>query len=390
MSELSRHWANAGHEITVLTGFPNHPTGRLHPEYRARFRRLTATERVGGVKVVRTWLLPLPNRKPRERILNYTSFCVSAAIRGLFLSRPEVIIGTSPQLLVGLAGWFLAKVKRVPFVFEVRDIWPDAILASGVGREGSLFARCLTAISRFLHKRSDLIVAVTPAFVEELAGRWGVPRAKMAVVVNGVEESLFSPQGSTASVDDLGLQGRFVVSYVGTVGQAHGLATILEAASLLRERLPQALFLVVGEGAEKADLERRAADLALDNVRFTGHIPRERIPDVIRSSDLCLVLLKDAPIFRTVIPTKMLEFMSCGRPILIGVDGQARAIVEGAGAGVFVPPEDGVALAAQVERLSADATLRRTLGEAGRSFIEREMTREQTARKYLSLLASLR
>src|SRR6202162_4784466 len=161
--ELSRHWVRAGHEVTVLTGFPNHPTGVVPPEYRGKLRRLVMREKVEGVNVVRSWLLPFPNRKAYERMLNYSSFCVSAATTGLFLSRPDVVIATSPQLLVGLSGWWLARWKRVPFVLEVRYLWAESRAAVGMGNSNSLLHRALAKIAGFLYSRSDRVVVVSPA-----------------------------------------------------------------------------------------------------------------------------------------------------------------------------------------------------------------------------------
>src|SRR5580704_15125918 len=183
-SELSRHWARAGHEVTVLTGFPNHPTGVVPLEYRDRFRRLVAHEQIEGVNVVRTWLLPFPNRKAHERMLNYSSFCASAAITGLFLSRPDVVIATSPQLLVALSGWWLARLKRVPFVFEVRDLWPESLTAVGLGGGDSVLYRSLSAIANFLYSRSDHIVVVTPAFKDVLMKQRHLPASKISVIEN--------------------------------------------------------------------------------------------------------------------------------------------------------------------------------------------------------------
>lgn len=379
VSELSRHWVRSGHEVTVLTGFPNHPTGDIHPDYRSRFRRMIARERLEGVEVVRTWLLPLPNRKSSERVLNYTSFCVSAVLRGLFLKRPSVLIATSPQLLVGVAGWILARLKRVPFVLEVRDIWPDAILASGVGREDSLFAKTLSAISRFLYRRADLVVVVSPAFIDELHTKWDVPLTKMKLVQNGVETDTFSPEGPLdKEVEEV---GGFTVSYIGTVGYAHGLENLLDASKLLQDTT----FLIVGDGADRERLEREVAGGGF-NVRLLGRRPREDIPSIIRASDVCLVLLRRAENFKTVIPTKMLEFMSSGVPVVVGVDGQARTIIEEANAGIFVEPDDPEALASAVVRLHEDADLRRELGSNGRRYVVERLSREQTAAHFLRLL----
>ena len=175
--ELSSHWAQAGHQMTVLTGFPNHPTGVLHPEYRAKFRRLVAREQVKGAKVVRTWLWPLPNRKSYERMLNYASFCLSAAIIGIFVEKPDVVIATSPQLLVGLSGWWLSRIKQVPFVFEVRDLWPESLSAVGM-KDRSLLHAVLSKIAQFLYRNADHIVVVTPAFKDHLISHWEIPAQK--------------------------------------------------------------------------------------------------------------------------------------------------------------------------------------------------------------------
>src|ERR1700690_1928118 len=175
VSELARHWVRAGHEVTVLTGFPNHPDGVVRPEYRKDFRRLVCRERVDGVEVVRTWLLPFPNRKAYERMLNYSSFCLSAASTGLFLSRPDVVIATSPQLLVGLSGWWIARAKRSPFIFEVRDLWPESLVAVGMGSPNSLLHRALARVAGFLYRNCDRIVVVTPAFKDHLMAHWHTP-----------------------------------------------------------------------------------------------------------------------------------------------------------------------------------------------------------------------
>src|SRR5262245_33681027 len=192
-SELSRHWARVGHDVTVLTGFPNHPTGVVPQEWRSRFHRLRYSENVDGVRVVRTWLWPLPNRKAHERIRNYASFWLSASLRGLNLEKPDVVIGTSPQLLVALAGCWLAQRKHVPFVFEVRDLWPESLTAVGVGEKGSALHRVLGAIAGYLYRHADHIVVVTPAFKDYLIRQGKVSEEKISVVENGVETDLFRP-----------------------------------------------------------------------------------------------------------------------------------------------------------------------------------------------------
>jgi len=434
-AELARHWAEAGHDVSVLTGFPNHPTGVVPEEWRPRLRRLIyheeifqerppgpglrsrtsdlgrqtsdhklqpLTPEVRGpqsevrIDVFRTWLWPLPNRKAHERMRNYASFCVSAALRGLTLPRPDVIIATSPQLLVGLAGWWLSFARRgarqIPFVFEVRDLWPESLAAVGIGNEESLLHRALGAIAGFLYERADRIVVVTPAFREHLIKRWRVPAEKIAVVENGVETDLFAPLPQAANDElrkELGAEGKFLVCYAGTMGMAHGLETLLDAASQLQQQNPDVRFLLVGEGADKERIKTLAQARGLTNVHFLDQQPRERIPAFISASDACLVLLKKNEVFKTVIPTKMLEFMSSARPVILAVEGQARQIIEEAGAGIAVEPENAAELAQAIGQLAANRELGVALGQKGREYIVRNLSRGRTADKYIEVLRAV-
>jgi glycosyltransferase involved in cell wall biosynthesis len=429
-AELARHWAEAGHEVSVLTGFPNHPTGVVPEEWRPRLRRLTYHEQIHEerpqtsdlrprtldlrgqasdprsevrspksdlhVDVFRTWLWPLPNRKAHERMRNYASFCISASLRGLTIPRPDVIIATSPQLLVGLAGWCLSfarqSVRRIPFVFEVRDLWPESLAAVGVGNEDSWLHRILGAIGGFLYQRADRIVVVTPAFREHLIERWRVPAEKIAVVENGVETDLFAPLPQAANDklrQELDAAGKFLVCYAGTMGMAHGLETLLDAASRLQQQNPDVQFLLIGEGAEKERIKALAESRGLANVRFLDQQPRERMPAFISVSDACLVLLRKNDVFKTVIPTKMLEFMSVARPVILAVEGQARQIVEEAGAGMAIEPENAGALAAAIAQLKTDRELGRALGRKGREYIVQHLSRAGTAEKYLEILGAI-
>src|SRR5439155_1946220 len=388
--ELALHWAQTGHEVTVLTGFPNHPTGVVPPEYRRRFRRLSTREDISGVKLVRTWLLPLPNRRTHERMLNYGSFCISSAVTGLFVSDPDIVIATSPQLLVGLSGWWLARWKRVPFVFEVRDLWPESLAAVGMGDSNSLLHRSLARIAGFLYENSDHVVVVTRAFEEYLTEHWQVPPEKISVVENGVETDIFSPDSSHGDLRrKLSAEGKFLVCYIGTMGMAHALDTLVEAAAKLQTAAPSVVLLLVGEGAEKERIIGSARSRGLKNMIFVDQQPREKIPAYICASDACLVLLKNTEIFKTVIPTKMLEFMSCARPVILGVDGQARKILEDARAGIFVEPENSEQIANAVIQLSSSAELRELLGRNGRRHIIQHFSRAETARAYISILEDL-
>jgi glycosyltransferase involved in cell wall biosynthesis len=259
-----------------------------------------------------------------------------------------------------------------------------------MGSHDSPLHRSLAKIAGFLYRSCDRLVVVSPAFKEYLVEHWQVSAEKIFVVENGVETSLFSrltPNGAIRRA--LGAEEKFVASYIGTMGNAHGLETLLEAATLLRERAPQVLFLLVGEGAEKTRIVSLARSRDLRNVHFVGQQPREKIPAYITASDTCLVLLKKSDLFKTVLPTKMLEFMSCARPVILGVDGHARKVMEQANAGIFVTPEDPTALADAVMRLAADPALRESLGRNGRQHVLQYFSRQNTAKLYLDVLQDL-
>jgi len=389
-AELSRHWARMGHDVTVLTGFPNHPTGIVPEEWRSRLYRLHHTEVVDGVWVVRTWLWPLPNRKAYERILNYTTFCVSAALSGLAVAKPDVVIATSPQLLCALSGWWLAWLRRLPFVFEIRDLWPESLAAVGASSEGKWLHRVLGGLAGFLYRRADRLVVVTPAFEDHLIQHWNVPPAKISVVENGVETDVFRPKPAAAELrKQLKLEERFIICYIGTIGNAHGLETLIAAAEELQTALPSAMFLLIGEGAEKERIVKLAAGRGLSNIQFLPQQPRGRIPLYVSAADVCLVILKKSDLFKTVIPTKLLEYMACERPVIVAVDGHGRQIIEEAGAGVFVEPGDSQALVKAILEMVKEPERRQEMGARGRQFILDKFSREETARDYIRVLEGL-
>lgn len=384
--DLARLWVQQGHDVTVLTGFPNHPTGVLNPEYRGKLRRLTMRESVDGINVVRSWLIPLPNRKPLERILNYSSFCLSAALRGLFLKKFDVVIATSPQLLVGLSGWLIARAQGAKFIFEVRDLWPESLVATGISDPKSMLYRFLRLISNGLYKNADHVIAVTPAIRQHIEENYGCPAERISVVPNGVDLDWFEAARLKYVPSK---NGKFVVSFIGTIGHAHGIDVILRAAESLRANHPEILFRIVGDGAERENVEAMIDREGVANVEIVPQQPRSSVPALIWDSDVCLVLLKRSEVFKTVIPTKMLEFMGCGRPVILGVEGQALEILEQAKAGIAIPPEDGEALAGAVLTLQSNTALARAYGRSGKLYIEKTMSRQSTAFEYERVLLGL-
>jgi colanic acid biosynthesis glycosyl transferase WcaI len=386
VSELARAWVREGHEVTVLTAMPHHPTGIVPPEYRGR---ALVRESHDGVDVVRTWIYAAPNRGRARRSLAYASYATSAVAWGqLHTTTPDVVVATSPQLLCGCAGLVAARTHGVPFVFEVRDLWPESIVAVGALPARHPVVRALEVVERSLYRNARAIVVVTDAFKTRLAQR-GVPASKVHVVKNGVDLRRFVPAArETPLRSELGWNGQFVVGYVGTHGMAHGLDAVLDVARRLKSR-PDVRFLFVGEGAERQRLEQRVRDEGVANVRFMGVLPRDRMTEVYATIDLALVPLRKSELFTTVIPSKIFEIAGMARPILLSVDGEARGIVEASGGGVFVEPEDVDAMAGEIVRFSEDRALGQRMGARGREFVMREFDRDVLARRYLEVLSEV-
>lgn len=383
--ELSREWVRLGHQVTVLTGFPNHPTGVIPPEYRGQLLR---REIVEGIQVVRVPIYAAANKGFTKRVANYLSFGASASLVGPWVAeRPDLVLATSPQFLTAVAGYWLSRLYRVPFVFEVRDLWPRSIVAVGAMAADSLAVKALEQIELFLYRAAHHLVVVTESFVDEIAEHQ-IDRSKISVITNGVDLQLFQPRDRQAARDHLGLPSGFIATYVGTHGMAHGLSMILDAAPRLAAE--GITFLLVGEGAEKADLRARAEHAGIRNVIFWDQRPRDEIAQIYAATDVCLVLLRRKQLFTTVIPSKIFEFMGAGRAIHTTVDGESRGIIERAGAGVFSPPEDVDAFVSTLRGLAAgDPARLEAFGQSGRRYAESNYSRPALAAKYAELLAGL-
>jgi glycosyltransferase involved in cell wall biosynthesis len=382
--EMSREWVRLGHQVTVLTGFPNHPTGVIPSEYRGQWLR---RDIVDGIQVVRVPIYAAANKGFAKRIANYLSFGASASAVGPFVAeRPDLVIATSPQFLTAIAGYWLSRLYRVPFVFEVRDLWPSSIVAVGAMPATSPVVKALEQIELFLYRAASHVVVVTESFVDEICAR-GIDRSRISVITNGVDLDLFRPGSREEACVRLGLPPGFIATYVGTHGMAHGLGMVLDAAPRLAA--DGITLLLVGEGAEKANLKERAAREGIKNVIFWDQRPRNEIADVYTAANVCLVLLRGKQLFKTVIPSKIFEFMGAGRAIHTTVDGESRAIIERAGAGVFSPPEDVEAFVATLRRYAASPADLDELGKSGRRYAEGNYSRPVLAARYAELLVRL-
>ena len=386
--EHCRAWAKAGHEVTIVTNVPNHPAGRIYQGYR---NALAQTETVAGIKVYRLLTFLAANRGVIRRSLGYFSYLFMCILAAPFLPRTDIVVSTSPQFFCGLAGYFVSRVKRVPWVLEIRDLWPESIVAVGAVQR-SLTVRWLVWLANFAYRKADRIVCVTDSFKEAIVAE-GIPAEKIDVIKNGVDLEFFSPGRSVgpeaARIPGLeNTDGKLVVSYVGTHGMAHGLDTVLQAAELVRD-LPDVLFLLVGDGAEREHLLKQRDIMRLDNVVMLEQQPKTRMPTVWAVTDVSLVVLKDQPLFRTVIPSKIFESMAMMKPIILGVQGESAALLEQSGAGICVQPGSAAQLARAVRHLYTEVEERVAMGIAGRQFVERNFDRQVLAARYVEMLQAV-
>jgi glycosyltransferase involved in cell wall biosynthesis len=380
-SEHCRAWAEAGAEVTVVTCAPNHPHGRLYPGYKNKFWQ---SETRDGVKVVRVWSWLAANEGFLPRILNYVSYMVSAILALPFLPKADVIVTTSPQFFCGLVGLFARPIKRAPWVLEIRDLWPESIVAVGAMKKGATI-RFLEWLEGFAYAQADAIVSLTRGFVPHIAARCGDAN-KIAVFMNGADLSAFTKSGDGDEIKrKLGLEGKFVAAYVGTHGMAHGLDTILEAAALVKDD-PRFAFLMAGGGAEEARLGAKREEMKLDNVVMLGQRPKSEMPALWSATDASLILLKRSDTFKTVYPSKMSEAMAMQCPVILGVEGEAKEVLEAAGAGIAITPESAEELAAAVRKLAGDPELCAGFGRAGRAYADQNLDRAKVAARFLALL----
>jgi hypothetical protein len=361
--EHCRHWVEAGEQVTVITCVPNFPRGRVFAGYR---NRLWQQEVVDGIRVIRVWSYIAPNEGFAKRILDYTSYMAMAFVAGLLVRRVDVVVGTSPQFFTAMAAWGVAAIKRIPFVFELRDLWPESIKAVGAMKESAAI-RWIERVELFLYRRAARVVSVTHSFRDALVRR-GIDGAKIDVITNGVDIARFAPRPKDADlVRELGFEGCFVAGYIGTHGMAHELETLLTAMHTLQQR-PEGRdirLLLLGDGARKVALKAEAARLQLSNVRFVDTVPKDQVARYWALLDVSIIHLRRTQLFSTVIPSKLFECMGMGVPVLHGVAGESAGIVEREGVGILFEPENVAQLVDGLLRLRGDATLLRQLQANG-------------------------
>ena len=385
LSELARTWSDAGDEVTVLTGMPNHPTGVVPPAYRRRTRMV---EQVDGYRVVRSWLYATPNEGFVKKTLGHLSFMVTSVVLGAQVAgAADVVVVSSPTFFSIFAAWAIAKLRRAPLVLEVRDLWPAIFVELGVLTNARLI-RLLEMFELWAYAQATEVVVVSEGFRQNLIDR-GVPAGKVTTIRNGADLDRFSPDDDPVpGRHQLGVADDEVLAlYLGAHGLSHGLDTVVDAAALLADAtaVPVRVALV-GEGANRSALLEQVARLKLKNVTMHPGIPSGEVPGFLAAADICIVPLRDVPLFSTFIPSKIFEYFAAGKPVVGALRGEAADILQDGGA-VVVEPGDPVALAGAIEKLGSDAGHRSAMGMEGRRYVTARFDRRQLATQYRAILA---
>ena len=384
-NQFAKYWSQAGHEITVLASMLEHVSARKFPEYKGRF---IVTEKDGpNIVVKRCHVSESYNKSFVGRFWAYLSFVLSATFAGLFVKKPDIIICTSPPLTVGLTGWILSRFKRVPMIFEVRDLWPESAIDTGV-----LTNRWLIRMSYWLESKSyklaSWINVLTPAFEKALIEKKNVRPDRISMIPNGADLDIFKPGELNNWVrEKYNLKDKFVVTYVGAHGRANALMQLVNAAEKLRDN-PDIRIMLVGDGMEKPMLKEKTRQWKLDNVVFVDSVPKYLIADYIAASNVCTAVLKKVDTFKTVYPNKVFDYMSARKPTIVAIDGVARKLIEDAKAGLYVEPENPQAFVETVLKLKENRELCETYGNNGLDFVRKNFDRHKLADKYMDILVN--
>jgi colanic acid biosynthesis glycosyl transferase WcaI len=375
--ELARELSAHGHAVTVLTGFPNYPDGVIPEPYRGRRFQV---ERLGDLRVVRTAVYPAPNRGVARRLLNHTSFALSALAASPRTGPADAVIVETPPLFTAAAGVLIARLKRARLLLNVADLWPDAAIQFGAldNRTAVAGAR---AIERFAYRNADVIAVPTPGLARVLRER-GRPEEQVVLVPHGVDPERFPRDANAQPV-------RRRVVYCGTIGMGHAVGTLIEAARRLEEAGERHELLIVGDGAERAELEARAGRLGLGGVTFAGRLPREELPDLLATAEVTVATQRNLPLLADALSTKVLEYMAAARPVVAAASGWTAEVVEEANAGIICPPEQPEALAEAIAGLTADPDRARAMGLNGRRYVEANLTRRVAVERIERALHSM-
>ena len=391
--ELANHLASRGHCVTIIASPVSYLTGSRTVPARAPVAASlpllagegNAAERPGTVRILRASAYAAHHRSFLHRLLAFVSFAVSSFFSGLRVRKVDIVWGTSPPIFQGVTAWLLAKIKGVPFLFEVRDLWPQFAVGVGV-LKNRIIIRLSEGLERFLYRHADRVLVNSPGYIGHVRQRGA---KQVELIPNGVDTGMFDPGADGKAFRSLhGLEGRFVVLYAGAHGLSNDLGVVLQTARLL-EGKSSIRFVLLGDGKEKASLQRQASEMGLENVLFLPPVPKSQVPGILAAADACIAILMPIEAYRTTYPNKVFDYMAAGRPVVLAIDGVIRQVVEQAGCGVFVQPGDPSALAGAILDLEKHRKDARRMGVAGRKAVLRQFSREIIAADLLRVLEKM-
>lgn len=379
LSDLAKQLHNAGHQVTVMTAMPNYPQNEIQPAYKGK---LFLEEQNEGIRILRSWIFVGKSRSIIPRLLNYWSFTCSSFIFGCIkLKKQDIIICESPPLFLGLTGWLLSEIKRSKFIFNISDLWPESAEKLGVITNKSLL-NLAEKLELFLYRKSFLITGQTQGIIQNIKERTHLDNLHW--LPNGISEEtlqLNSNKENCRKVFNIP-DTAFVLCYAGVIGHAQGLEVILNAATELQQK--DIIFVICGDGPELEKLKTLSQSLKLSNITFTGPLSKKDALQLVLASDAAIIPLKKLDLFKGAIPSKIFENCAMSKPILLGVDGEAKQLfIEQAQAGLYFEPENSQSLAAAIKQLYENPSLRNQLGENGKHFVISKFSRKQIALDFL-------
>ena len=388
--EFARFLAARGHRVTIIASPVSYLTGAPPPVSPPGCGENGGE--AGGVKILRASVYAAHHKSFVHRLLAFFSFMFSSFFIGLGVKDVDLVWGTSPPIFQGVTAWLLARLERAPFLFEVRDLWPLFAIAVGV-LKSPLLVRLSEWLECFLYRRADRVLVNSPGFIAHVTAR-GARRVEL--VPNGADPQMFDPADAGEAFREAnGLKGKFVALYAGAHGVSNDLGVVLEAAKILQDEVTVTSkvtvtsgihIVLLGDGKEKANLQRRAAEMGLSNVIFLPPVPKSEMPAALAAADACIAILKPLEEYKTTYPNKVFDYMAAGRPLVLAIDGVIRQVVEAAGCGLFVEPGNPSALAGVIRALAADKRKAGAMGMRGRRYVEKHFSRERIAGKLVSIL----
>ncbi|MBN1537911.1 MAG: glycosyltransferase family 4 protein [Anaerolineales bacterium] len=383
--ELARQLAGRGHRVTVITSPVSYLTGKSHGKKKTEEKVKFHSALEGEVVIIRSYVYPALHRSFIHRMINFFSFMASSFIAGIGIRHVDLVWGTSPPIFQGITAWLIARLKGIPFLFEVRDLWPAFAVGVGVLRNRRLI-KASEWLEMFLYRHADRVVVNSPGFIPHVKKRGA---RHIDCVPNGADTEMFNPQSDGYEFKHTHqLEGKFIVLYAGAHGMSNNLDVVLEAAKELQDQ-SNLVFVFLGDGKEKISLVQKAEEMALPNVCFVPPVPKIEMPEVLAAANACIAILKPISLYGTVYPNKVFDYMAAGRPVLLAIDGVIRVVVETAGAGIFVQPGDSQALVKGIQYLLADPRRGKSMGQNGRLYVQEHFDRKALANQMAGIIEEM-